>query len=75
MRIDRERADAIVSSELLDELDLDGLPDAPLRAKRLVSSWNLSFLPLAKTNPGAAEMFAWLGHFPGGGPVEAITEE
>jgi tetratricopeptide (TPR) repeat protein len=77
-RVEREGAAAIVADELRDEEDLGEVPDTALRRKRLISSLNLSFRPLEKSNPGAAEMFAWLGSFPGGVPevlVPAIFGE
>jgi tetratricopeptide (TPR) repeat protein len=65
---DRE-ADAIVETALLEE-EMDAGSDAKLRTMRLASSLNLSYRPLLESPRlrGAAEMFAWLGHFDAGLP-------
>jgi tetratricopeptide (TPR) repeat protein len=48
--------------------------DADLRTKRLISSLNLSYEPLASDHPAAAELFLWLGLFPAGLLLKAIPD-
>lgn len=66
-RLERQGAEAVQIDELFGE-EVGADQDERLRKERLVSSLNLSYLPLAEKTPGAAEMFAWLGHFPAGLP-------
>jgi tetratricopeptide (TPR) repeat protein len=66
-RVQAEDAGVVQDFELLHE-DIEGAPDLRLRARRLANSLNLSFRPLVKNMPRAAEIFAWLGVFPAGLP-------
>lgn len=66
-RLEKHGADAVQIDELFGE-EVTADQDEKLRKERLVSSLNLSYRPLAEKVPGAAEMFAWLGHFPAGLP-------
>jgi tetratricopeptide (TPR) repeat protein len=70
-RLDRRGVEAVQAEELFDEEPKPN-DDERLRRDRLVSSLNLSFRPLVERAPGAAEMFAWLGHFPAGLPGKFV---
>ncbi|MFO0602705.1 MAG: tetratricopeptide repeat protein [Polyangiales bacterium] len=71
-RVKAEDPDVVRDAGLLDD-EVEETSDARLRARRLVSSLNLSFHPLVAGAPVAAEMFAWLGIFPGGLPEVLVT--
>ncbi len=71
-RVSAEDPEVVRDAELLDD-KMNETGDARLRTRRLVSSLNLSFRPLLESAPGAAEMFAWLGNFPGGLPEVLLT--
>ena len=74
VRVQAEDAGVVQDAKLLVQ-DIEGTPDSRLRANRLVNSLNLSFRPLVKHTPRAAEIFAWLGTLPAGLPgvlVEAV---
>ncbi len=71
-RVEAEDAEVVREAALLDE-ELGGA-DSKLRTRRLVSSLNLSFAPLIKTAPRAAEMFVWLAAFPSGLPEVLATQ-
>lgn len=70
--VEDQDVNAILAHDLLDEDSTSLGPDTSLRGRRLVSSLNLSFLPLKSASPRAAEVFVWLGHLPGGLP-EALV--
>ena len=77
-RVERDRDAAVMARELLGDAEADSTPDERLRTKRLISSLNLSYSPLTKSNPAAAEIFLWLGLFPAGlfaGLVPAVFGE
>lgn len=71
-RLETRGAEAVQSDELFGE---DPAPDQDekLRKDRLVSSLNLSYRPMVEKTPGAAEMFAWLGHFSAGLPGVLVS--
>lgn len=69
LRLETRGAEAVHAAELFGE-EATGEPGE--RFTRLESSLGLSYGPLAEKQPGAAEMFAWLGHFPAGLP-EALV--
>ncbi|MCK6588986.1 MAG: tetratricopeptide repeat protein, partial [Polyangiaceae bacterium] len=71
-RVEAEDPEVVREADLFDD-EVGEDRDAPLRTRRLVSSLNLSFRPLVKAAPGAAEMFAWLGMFPAGLPEALVT--
>lgn len=71
-RVEQEDPEVVRDAALLEE-ELEA-SDGTLRTRRLVSSLNLSFLPLLKTAPKAAEMFVWLATFPSGLPVILLCE-
>ena len=71
-RVQTEDVEVVRDADLLDD-EVGEDQDASHRTRRLVSSLNLSFRPLVKTAPGAAEMFAWLGTFPAGLPEALLT--
>jgi hypothetical protein len=62
-RLERNQVDAVVARERVGRA-LTG--EEQLRAKRLASSLDLSWKPLAESDPAAAELFAWLGVLPAG---------
>ena len=64
-RLERKGVEAVHAEELFGEEATGGRDE---RLTRLASSLSLSYQPLAEKVPGAAEMFAWLGHFPAGLP-------
>jgi tetratricopeptide (TPR) repeat protein len=66
-RLERDGAEAVQAAEWFGE-EVPADRDEKLRKERLASSLNLSFKPLVEKARGAAEMFAWLGHFPAGLP-------
>lgn len=72
-RLRANEVELVVDEAFLDD-DLNATLDKKLRTKRLVSSMNLSFLPLRERHPEAAEMLVWLSCFPAGLPAVLVPQ-
>lgn len=72
VRVESEDADVVSEAAPFDQETEE--TDEKLRTRRLVSSLNLSFTPLFRSSPLAAEVFVWLATFPVGLPQVLLRE-